>query len=272
MKITKLFIAGACTFLVSSSVMAATFVNGGFETGNADGWITGQGYRGNDFNSTLTPSSVLPGGSLYDGPSTHSSVINSSYVDPNIGAALGSTVYTGNYSYRIEDTTSGGYASAISQKVQGYTDDKITFAWKAVLENGGHVADESAVFRIVLRDDTTGQNVINRTYDAGATGGGVDTRFAVDGNFFYTAAWQVEELLIDAALAGHDFTLSLLAADCEPTGHTGYAYLDGFGAVLPPPGGAGDPPPAGQVPLPGTLALLSLGFAGFGAARKRRQA
>lgn len=119
---------------------------------------------------------------------------------------------------------------------------------------------------ITLRDDTTGTDVISRIYNAGAGagGGGVDTRFTAVRNLFYTSQWQIEQLVIDQALAGHDFTLSLLAADCLPSGHAGYVYLDGFGGVLPDPGA-----PGGTVLEPGTTALLGLGLFGFVASRRK---
>lgn len=263
MKITTLLGLGAFALGLSGSALAAPFINGGFEDGNTNGWVTGGGGRGYIDNGSLSPENFLPSGSLYAGASSRSAVIGAGSLDPILGTRLGSTVYSGNYSYRIEDTYSGGYASAISQHVQNYTDSSIFFAWKAVLENGGHAESESALFKVVLRDDTTGNVLISRSYDAGGTGGGVDTRFSSFGEFFYTPQWQIEQLNIDSALSGHDFTLSLLAADCEWTGHTGYAYLDGFGAVLPP---------SGSVPLPGTLALMGLGLAGLGAVRRRKQA
>ncbi|MBC7572774.1 MAG: PEP-CTERM sorting domain-containing protein [Herminiimonas sp.] len=265
MRFTHLFAVVALG--LSGPVLAGTFDNGGFENGDTSGWTTGQGYRGNTLNAGLTPASLLPGGSLYAGPSTRSAVIGTGTVDPLLGAQLGSTVYSGDHSYRIEDTSTGGYASAISQKVTNYTDSNIFFAWKAVLENGGHSSDQSAMFALTLRDDTTGTTLINRVYNAGLDGGGVDTRFATQGDYFYTPQWQIEQLVIDAALAGHDFTLSLLSADCEPTAHTGYAYLDGFGGRLPSdPLDPVDPP--ANVPVPGSLALVGLGLAALRGSRR----
>lgn len=262
MTIAKLLGFGAFALGVTGSAMAAPFINGGFEDGNTNGWVTGGGYRGSLSNTSLSPETMLPGGSRYAGESPRSAIISAGSVDPILGARLGSTVYSGNYSYRIEDTRNGANASAISQHVANYTDSSIFFAWKAVLQNGGHAESESALLKVVLRDDTTGTVLISRDYDAGAGGGGVDSRFSTYGDLFYTPQWQIEQLNIDSALSGHDFTLSLLAADCEWSAHSGYAYLDGFGAVLPP---------AGNVPLPGTLALMGLGLAGLGAVRKRKQ-
>lgn len=240
----------------AGSVQAAPLINGGFEDGTAGGWTAGGGYRAGISNPALVPADFLPGGSQHDGSSSRSSIITAGTSDPIIGAAFGSTVYTGNYSYRAEDTTTGGYASVISQQVLNYTDTNIFFAWKAVLE-GAHDGSESAALIIQLRDDTTGNLIINRLYDGG---GGVDNRFATFGNYFYTPEWQIEQLAIDDTLLGHDFTISLLAADCQPTGHLGYAYLDGFGAQLPT-----------DVPEPASTALLLLGASTMLAARRRKQ-
>ena len=67
-----------------------------------------------------------PGGSRYDvttaGGLNRSAAIAAGTADPVVGAALGSTVYNGSNSFRFENTTSGGYASVLSQTVNGYTD------------------------------------------------------------------------------------------------------------------------------------------------------
>lgn len=257
MKIQK--ILAVALLSTAATVQAAPLINGGFEDGNTNGWTTGEGYRGGVPNSSLQPADVLPGGAIYDGPGSHSSIITAGTVDPIIGAALGTTVYSGSYSFRAEDVATGGYASVISQQVLNYTDTDIFFAWKAVLE-GAHDVDEAASMIIELRDDTTGTLLISRIYNA--TAGGVDARFASQGSYFYTPDWQIEQLAIDASLLGHDFTISLLAADCAQTGHLGYAYIDGFGAQNPPPG---------DVPEPASAALLMLGATGLIAARRRKQ-
>jgi hypothetical protein len=255
------FIAGVVAMLgLTGAAQAGGFINGAFETGTTAGWTTGGGYRYGSSNTDLSPADFLPGGSLNSDDGVRGAVIDQSYVDPNLGSLIGTTVYSGKYAYRAEDTTDGGLATVISQKVNNYTDANIFFAWKAVLQNGGHSEDESAVMKLTLTDNTTGNLLISRSYNAGYTGGGVDARFSSEGDLFYTPQWQVEQLSIDKSLSGHSFTLSLLAADCEPTAHTGYAYLDGFGSVAPP------------VPEPTTYGMMLAGLGLLGYVKRRKQA
>ncbi|PHV06073.1 hypothetical protein CSQ96_16655 [Janthinobacterium sp. BJB412] len=251
----------ACALSVASKLAeAGALANGGFEDGTAAGWVTGEGYRGKDMNANLTPAMVLPNGKLHDANAPiRSKLIASGTIDPILGGLLGSTVYQGNYSYRAQDTVSGGYVSAISQKVGNYTDQSIFFAWKAVLQNGGHEQDESAEMMITLTDDTTHALLVSRIYNAGRDEKGVDTRFSKLNDIFYTADWQIEKLSIDSALQGHDFTLSVLAADCNPTGHYGYVYLDGFAAL--------DPKVA--LPEPDTYGLIGIGAFSMFVCRRR---
>ncbi len=82
---------------------ATSFQKGGFETGTADGWTTGEGDRTTVLNSAIGTADFLPGGSRYAGPATsRSPLIAAGTVEPILGSLLGSTVYAGNNAYRAE--------------------------------------------------------------------------------------------------------------------------------------------------------------------------
>jgi hypothetical protein len=236
--------AGALALLsLSGLAQAGDFLNAGFENGTTSGWTVNGGDRYRLLNSDIEPIQFTPGGSLHQDDGVRGAVIDRSYVDPNLGSLLGSTVYRGDHAYRVEDTGNGGYATAISQKVTHFTESNMFFAWKAVMENGDHTETDAAMMKLILTDDTTGKNVITRSYFAGANDTGTDGRFSSNNTFLYTPEWQLEKLSIDQSLSGHSFTLSLLAADCEASGHAGYAYLDALGgnavAAVPEPSSYG---------------------------------
>ena len=243
--------AAAVLMTLGTSAYADSFVNGGFEDGNLNGWTGGGGFWTGSPASPVNPA-------VYNG-GTPNNTIMSGGTDPYTGA---NRVYTGNYSVRVNDDYNNYSVSTLRQSVTNYTDNSIFFAWNAVLE-ASHGLRDSDYFSLTLRDDTTGTDLVSRAYSsAGAIGSGTSgVTWTQYGNWF-SSGWVVEQIdLLALNAVGHDFTLTLLASDCPYGGHAGYVYLDGFGSVVPP----------NDVPEPGSLALLGLGFAGLVAARQRQK-
>jgi hypothetical protein len=246
-------VAGLLTTAMPVAGHADQFVNGAFEDGTLNGWTQGGGYWYG--GAYPTPADYLPGGADYDPAPIVNSVVTQGF-DPRTDNVL-RTVYSGNYSAKVNNEVNDYSVSVISQRVDNYTDPIIAFAYAAVLQDS-HGPTDSDAFIVSLEDATTGETIFSYNLNS-ATAPGVFTQSSSD---WYYSDWLTQSIDVSAR-QGHDFILSLLANDCPYGGHAGYAYLDGFGGVVPPVTGA--------APEASTWFMMFAGFGGMGliAYRKR---
>lgn len=262
---------GACCLLWAASLPAmAIFTNGGFESGNFTGWT-----QSNGINNGLILPEPFTGDSinLGAGGTFRGEVVTTGAVDL-VGAPI-TLPFAGNFTARVNNADTGGIANGIAQQDtitaadRDPSDNKlhVRFAYAVVLDDPSHDHEEQPYFYLRVRNVTKNTNLFEDFSFAGQTG----TQFQpVPGNtdFLYLDWKQVDVVVPDADL-GDTIEVYLLASDCEPAGHAGYAYLDGFGSriVVPPTGGVA------PVPTLGEISLLALGLllAGAGASTLRRR-
>lgn len=242
--------------LAATGASAASFVNGGFEGGSFSSWEQGGGrWTGGAYPQ---PQDYYSGGSAYNASYIANSITSAGF-DANTDNKL-RTVYSGDHSARVNDANNNYSVSTIRQRVDNYSDNLIAFAYAAVLEDSHGISDSDA-FIIRLDDLTSGLNLLTINVNSAAA----PASFTRSSQGWYYTDWTTYSFDVAAAgLLGHSFMLSLLANDCPYGGHAGYAYLDGFGGVVPPPSSA--------VPEPATWAMMIIGFGAVGSmARSARR-
>jgi hypothetical protein len=240
--------------LFIATAASADFTNGGFEDGTFTGWTKGGGTWTADTAGTVInyyptgdpgKSAIVTNGLDYYSNNNLSTVPNASY---------------GTYSARVNNYDPNYHYSTLSQ-TNTWTSSHMYFAWAAVLEEPSNKHPESAApkFSIKLYDNDTSTTLYEVSFDV-YNGGSVTTWLkgrVVSGNQWYYSPWQIVDL-DTSGVSGDSLTLTVAAYDCGWGGHGGYAYVDGFSYIAPPP-----------VPVPSTILLLGSGLLGLIGIRRR---
>ena len=265
--------AALSTALLALSLPAsAIFTNGGFETGDFTGWTSGSGLNnGLQGSQPYTSASISysPGGTF------RGAVVSAG---PDLYGAPITLPYAGTRTARVNNSAIGGYLNFISQSDAVTEADRdpadsqlhIRFNYAVVLDDPSHSANQQPFFFLRVRNVTKNTTLYEDFSFAGQTGtqfvsvpsptGGSNPKFL---------DWKAADVVVPNADLGDTIEVYLMASDCSLAGHAGYAYLDGFGSRVVPPGATVATP----VPTLNETALMALGLllAGVAAISLRRR-
>lgn len=235
--------------IVAASVLGvataqAGFINGGFETGDFTGWLVEYGKTSNAGFPSSGVNQTFAGHQAVIGPTND---IYSPFDTP----------FNGNYMARLNVAQTGADKSRISQTgtmLAGETE--VFINWGAVLEDPQHADQDQPYFSIIVEVNGSEAYKVEHTAGAGNNAGWTQSPAASD--TFYNSG----QAHITGLKEGDQVKVILTVADCDLSGHFGYAYLDGIGTVAePPPGGATGVPDSGTTALmllPAVLGLAAL--------------
>jgi hypothetical protein len=239
----KLIVMFAASCLLAATTPAfALFTNGGFESGNFDGWtLSGSG---------TGLSAVIGAGSL------------------QAGQTLAINPYTGTQMARLQDIYGGNHGTTLSQTDTIDSQDKadggkLYIQWGSLMDNPGHGGGADPYFDITVKIN----GFVKDTYTAdsgaaAASGSGWTNAGTLYSDTLWYKAGQYVYDLSDLNL-GDTVQILLHVEDCAWGGHGAVAFLDGVGTV-----DTGNP--NAPVPEPGTMMLLGIGMAGLAVYGKRR--
>ncbi|MFA5683407.1 MAG: hypothetical protein WCZ65_07545 [Lysobacteraceae bacterium] len=267
MRIPKpLLLCAALAATMASPHADAVFVNGGFEQNSFAGWTLGGGSNPGLIGAEPFTLASIPAVSLGATPGPASIVGN--ITDPR--APLLTLPRVGGFTAKVNDEAGGARTTTLTQADAITAVDidaadglpHIRFSFAPVLEDPLHSPNQQPYFYVVMKRVSDGAILFEQFAYSGQAG----VPFQIGSGSWKYLPFQNVDVTLAAGDVGETVELMVVAADCSPTAHGGYVYVDGFGsAVVPPPSGATDAPvfipSADRVGL-GLLAGLLLVMAG----------
>jgi hypothetical protein len=236
--------------VVPPHVNSSSCVNPGFENGTTNGWtfVNGLSYNAGTASSLPCDSCLNSTSNIINQvvsstdssakvnlPSSNCSISNPVPFTNGVDNYGGFPVVApggGTYSLLLNNTCAG---AKMQQAQYTFVVDSslniFSFQYAAVLQDGGHPFNESAYFKLITTDLTTGVDIPCGQYYDVATSGSITgwitstTTAANSGGGIFYKPWTTVSVDLQSAI-GHTVTVKLTISDCNQTGHFGYCYID----------------------------------------------
>lgn len=184
------------------------FKNFGFETGSFSDWLSETYTWSNATRRNPQDSAVVETG--FD----------------LIATDLPKTLF-GARAARINDQANGAHISSMTQKavVPTAANPVIRFYWAAVLQDPNHDPDEQPYVDVTVTNKTKTSLPPLYTRHFYSNDPNYTGWKPYQNGSWKSIPWQLVEIPV-AAYIGDEIEVKVVAADCQPTGHGGYVYLD----------------------------------------------
>ena len=237
----------------------ADFVNGDFETGNLNAWTVTTHL--NKSGIAVLPPQKVADLALTTGGSSFTKTVTGTAPESVLAAGLqtGDTLMYprfGKYAAVVNELGKNTNSNELFQSLTTTATDidsidgkiHIRFVLAPVLQNPGHADKLQPYFYLELRNVTKGTLLFSSFNFSNQAG--VPYKSSGGGAVQYTD-WQLFDVAPGAAglAVGDTVTMDIIASGCQPGGHWGHLYVDGFGTFIPGLTVAGS---AAQAALAGT--------------------
>lgn len=226
----------------TDNLARANFINGDFESGDLTGWMATTATSPNGLG-------VVPPTQYSDlrlsGTGTAKTFVRMGATPESqvpAGLAAGDSLKYprfGQYSTVVNETGNLGNSNQLQQTITTVSSDidpidnkiHVRFCLAPVLENPNHAAKDQPYFYVEVNNTTQNKRLFTSFNFGGQAG--VPWKTSSTGRQY--TDWQLFDLAPDTTdlAVGDQVSMTVVATGCQPGGHFGEVYVDGFGTFIP---------------------------------------